>query len=334
MRIFKSIESFHPASSLYLTLGYFDGVHLGHQKILTRLVSEAKKAGAKSAVFTFQEHPQRVLNPESDKFLLMSNEQKLCFFEKIGIDVCFLVPFTLEFSRQEAPFFIEEILLKRLRASKIFLGYNAHFGRQRKGNVALMRQLSPQLGFQFEEIPSVIVEGQPVSSSRVRELLKAGKMEEVERCLGRPFSVLGEVVKGDGRGAALGYPTANFTIASELLPPESVYPVTSKTMRVLNTGDSGEEFHAVFSAELYEGVLNYGRRPTFKGSSGKAELEVFLMNFKGDLYGETLEISFFPKIRGEKSFENAEALRAQIQNDVQLAERYFQSKSLKRNGKS
>ncbi len=255
----------------------------------------------------------------------MSNEQKLCFFEKMGIDYCFLIPFTLDFSKQEAAFFVEKILLKRLGVGKVFLGYNAHFGRERKGNVELTRCLAPRLSFQFEEISSMIVGGQAVSSSRVRELLKTGKMEEVEKCLGRPFSVLGEVIKGDGRGAGLGYPTANLKIASELLPPEGVYPVTVRMIQFPKEAFGGE-FHAVFSEKTYQGVLNYGCRPTFEHAGLNLQLEIFLMDFKENLYGKTLEVSFFPKIRAEKKFESAESLKEQIKEDVRSAERYFQSR--------
>lgn len=310
MQLFSSIEKFpqKPGQPLVLALGFFDGLHLGHQKILKR-VKESARSKALSAVFTFENHPQTVLNPSAPApVMITSPEQKRALLEKAGIDICFSVPFTEAFSKMDAEVFVKDILMKRLKVKKICLGYNAHFGQGRKGNPELMRQLAPKFGFEFEEIGPVNVKGEPVSSSRIRKLIQSGDMALAAECLGRPYAVLGQVVKGDGRGAQIGFPTANLETQASLLPPEGVYPVQVR--------EEGKKTQ-------YQGVLNYGRRPTFKKGEVKPVLEVFLLDYRGDLYGAALEVRFHPRIREERTFSGVDELRAQIAKDVESARRYF-----------
>lgn len=288
---------------LVLALGFFDGVHLGHQKILSHVVESAARRNARPAVFTFQEHPQKVLRPDLPApFLITTPEQRLSLLEKNGIEVCFFISFTEKFSQHSAEAFVQEILIKRLHVKKLCLGYNAHFGKDREGNASFMKTLAPELGIEFEEIGPVNVEGETVSSSRIRKLISEGRLKEAEKCLGRPFSILGKVVKGDGRGAQLGFPTANLESRNQLLPPEGVYPV-----------------EVVMGPSIYKGVLNYGKRPTFKSKTPEPVLEVHLLDFNENLYGKVLEVYFHPRLRGEQSFTGAEALKAQILKDIQAA---------------
>lgn len=310
MQLFNSIEAFPHKSGqeLILALGFFDGLHLGHQKILKR-VKESAGSEKGSAVFTFENHPQTILNPAAaPPAMITSPEQKRALLEKAGIGICFSVPFTEAFSKMDAEVFVKDVLLKQLQVKKICLGYNAHFGQGRKGNPEFMRELAPKLGFEFEEIGPVNVNGEPVSSSRIRKLIQAGDMALAAECLGRPYAILGRVVKGDGRGSQIGFPTANLETQASLLPPEGVYPVQVR--------EQGKDV-------LHPGVLNYGRRPTFKKGEVQPVLEVFLLDYRGDLYGTALEVHFHPRIREERVFNGVDALKAQIAKDVEASRRYF-----------
>ncbi len=293
---------------LVLALGNFDGVHLGHQKILKRVVESAKILNGVPAAFTFSNHPQSVLRPDlGSPAQIYSLEQKLFLLKQIGIEICFLISFSKEFAATEAEDFVSRVLIEKLRMKKMCLGYNAHFGHERKGNPALMQTLAAKLGFEFEEIGPVTVLEQAVSSSRVRALLQEAKLEEVKACLGRSYSVFGKVVKGDGRGKTLGFPTANLETGFECLLPAGVYPVEAV-------------------GQPLKGVLNYGQRPTF-GGSGQKLMEAHFFEDPGDLYGKNIEIVFHPKLRPENHFRDAEALKNQMALDVQMARHFFEKSS-------
>lgn len=310
MQIFTKVESFSPDAKapLILGLGNFDGVHLGHRKLLGRVLEEARVRKGRAAVFTFQKHPQEVLHPENRPLLLTSPDHKLQIFEELGIEACFFIPFTPEFSRIEPEAFVRDLLKKKLGVEKVFLGTSARFGRDRRGDSGLMAHLAGECGFEFEEIPPVEAEGGVVSSSRIRQLILKGKLEEAGACLGRPFSILTQVIRGEGRGKSIGYPTANLERDSFALPPQGVYPA-----RVRINGD------------CLPAVLNYGCRPTFKSGEKTPVLEVFILDFTGDLYGKTLEVTFFPRLREERVFEGPEALKKQISQDVDASRRYLGS---------
>ncbi|MBI3307703.1 MAG: riboflavin biosynthesis protein RibF [Candidatus Omnitrophica bacterium] len=323
----------NPRKPLVIGLGNFDGVHLGHQALLKRVVQRAKKIRGRAAVFTFREHPQSILHPQKPLELLSAPEQKLSFFKAFGIELCFWKSFSRKFSALEAEDFVKKIILQKLGAREICLGTNARFGHNRKGNVALMRILSKRWGFRFEEIRSVKRERDFVSSSRIRELIKEGDLQAAGRCLGRPFSIFGKVIRGNGRGEKLGFPTANLHTSGRALPPHGVYPVSLRVIHAIQKQNSKkgiQKFRTAHSKKWLQGVLNYGHRPTFRGCPSKPVAEVFIMNFKGDLYGETLEVVFHPRLREEKAFLNKEMLKRQIQRDVQRAREYFQRNTLQR----
>ena len=299
---------------LILTFGNFDGIHLGHQRLLEAVMDRAHKTGGLAAAFTFREHPQSVLQPNRPPELLMSPEQKIFLFEKMGLDTCLVIPFTIEFSRQAAPQFVEQILVGTLKAKEIFLGSSARFGEGRKGDAALMKSLSSPLGFRFEEVPPVIVGGETVSSSKIRQFVKAADFEKARQGLGHDYSLFCRVVRGAGRGKALGYPTANLEIGKTLFPPQGVYAVSVCIMK--------KKGNSLAEDGRFRGVLNYGTRPTFGGESA-AVAEVHLLGFQGELYGETLDIAFQCRIRPEKTFSGPEELRRQIQEDIQAAQAYW-----------
>jgi riboflavin kinase / FMN adenylyltransferase len=324
MQIFAGTEAFKKTPRpIILTLGNFDGLHLGHQKILRHVVREAKRSGLTSSVFTFKDHPQQILHPQlPPPELMISPEHKLFLFQQLGIEACFFVPFTVEFSKTEPEGFVQEVLLKQIGMKKMCLGYNARFGHDRKGSPALMKELSKKLGFEFEEIGPVQVAGEPVSSSRIRKLLAAGELNEAAACLGRSYSILGKVVKGDSRGKELGFPTANIELPSDLLLPRGVYPVFVREVSI--EFKNAQEYKASIVGDIKEGVLNYGVKPTF-GAKNKPGLEIFLFGHTGDLYGSTLEVFFGPSLRPEKRFESPEALQAQMERDVSASKAYFAS---------
>lgn len=322
MQIVRDPFQYQPKTikPLVLTLGNFDGVHLGHQKILKRVVESAKILNWIPAAFTFSNHPQSVLRPDLAPFTqIYSLEQKLFLLKQIGIEICFLISFTKEFAALEAEDFVPHILIEKLRMKKMCLGYNAHFGHERKGNPVLMKTLTGRLDFEFEEIGPVAVLEQVVSSSRVRTLLKDANLEEVKACLGRPYSVFGKVVSGDGRGKALGFPTANLDTGFECLLPAGVYPVEAVEWTF---GPSADYMNAKTTGWHLKGVLNYGQRPTF-GGKGPKLMEAHFLDYKGDLYGKNLEIIFHPKLRPEKHFQDSDGLKEQMGRDVQMARQFF-----------
>ena len=329
MRLYTTLEAFRPDSSspLFLALGNFDGLHLGHQNILKRAVQEAVLCQGKAAVLTFQEHPQQILQSRSAApRLLTSPLHKLGLLRESKIDLCFFLSFTTEFSRLEPEAFINQILVKQLHVHKVYMGFNAHFGHRRRGDVNLMRLAAGRLAFDFEEVPPVKIQNEYVSSSKIRELVSLGRLEEVKTLLGRPFSIWGKVVRGNGRGALLGYPTANLKAEEYVLPPHGVYPVQARLVSLClrPEAERGETVESGAVGPWYCGVLNYGFRPTFKGQeASESQIEVHLLNFQGDLYGKDVEVVFYPRLRGEKRFETAEDLKAQIAADISAAKQYF-----------
>lgn len=327
MRVWTRLENYQKDSArpLILALGNFDGLHSGHQEILQRVRDRARLRNGIPAVLTFFEHPQRVLHHSSRLSLLTSPQHRLLLFHEKRIEICFLVSFTIPFSKTTPETFVEEWLVQRLGVGEVHLGYNAHFGFDRKGDARLMRELAARLGFEFHESSPVKIEGEFISSSLIRRLIQEGELGQAKRFLGRPFSILASVVRGSGRGKELGFPTANLKPHSEILPPRGVYPVEVREacFHLRPTGRENEFEHQWEQVgEWRQGILNYGVRPTFEGT-GEAVPEVFLFDFTGNLYGKTVEVIFHPRLREEEAFRNARELTQAIEKDVADAGRYF-----------
>lgn len=328
MKVWTKIDRYQPDPErpLILALGNFDGLHQGHRKILQGVLASAKRRKGMAGILTFYEHPQRVLHGSQEPALLTSPQHRLLLLQEAGIEVCFLLHFTLELSRVAPDVFVKEWLLGRLGAKELHLGYNAHFGFGRRGDGALMRQLSKEHGFDFSEAEPVAVEGAFVSSSLIRKTIQEGDLERARLFLGRPFSLFASVVKGKGRGKKLGFPTANLRPHSEILPPQGVYPVEVRIHSFhLRPVQEEEEYRYEVEppGEWRPGILNYGVRPTFDDSEGERVPEVFLFDFEGDLYGKTVEVLFHPRLREEKRFQSREELAEAIEEDVNRAEAYF-----------
>ncbi len=329
MLVHREIESFSPgdARPLFLALGNFDGVHLGHQDILKRAVEDARRHNGTAAVFTFPEHPQKILHTGQGPLLLSSIEQKLFLLKNAGIEICFLQSFTEAFSRLEAEEFVGKILCGKLKIRKVYMGYNARFGHGRKGDGDLMQELARQFNFEFERASPVEIGGNPVSSSRIRWLVEAGEFEKAAECLGRPWSFFAKVIPGQGRGAGLGYPTANFDMAGRVLPPLGVYPMA---LRVLDIQEKKQG--NAFSLEVkpkggwMKAAANCGYRPTFHPEAQKIVLEAFILDQPGiEVYGSTLEVLFYQRLRAEKSFSSKEELQNQISCDIEAVTDRFKT---------
>jgi riboflavin kinase/FMN adenylyltransferase len=301
-----------PLERIAVTLGSFDGVHLGHRRLLARLVAMARRLGARSAVLTFDPHPRAVLTPGQEPPLLTTPPERELLLEEAGIDLIVRLRFDSDLAATSAEDFIVKRVLPLGDVVGFVVGYDFHFGKGRSGNAALLRALGERHGFVVEEMGEQSVGASPVKSTRIREAVAAGELDRAASFLGRPYSLRGRVVHGAGRGRALGYRTANIAIdePAKLLPPEGVYAV-----RVRGVAEGGEAFEE-------GGVANLGVRPTFGG--GPRVFEVHVFGGARDLYGDELTVDFIERLREERKFESAEALAAQIGQDVARARAVLQ----------
>ena len=286
-----------------LTIGNFDGVHLGHQALIRQVVREARETGLRGDLLTFHPHPQSVLRADPPP-MLTTLPLRLRLFEELGLDAAHIVPFTREFALKSARSFVVEDLLTRFRVRKLIIGYDFHFGRNREGSAELLRQLSSEHGFAFEVFPAVSLGGEKVSSSRIRAALAEADFAAAERLLGRPYSVLETVVHGEQRGRQIGFPTLNLVPGERLPLPYGVYAA-----RVTVQGRS------------HDGVSNYGLRPTVGGR--EPVLETYVFGFDAQVYGELAEVFPLRLLRAERKFPSLAALQAQIAADRDAAQAFL-----------
>ncbi len=294
----------------FVAIGVFDGVHLGHQAILREMVAQARAGGAVTTVITFDPHPDAVLRPSGAPPLLTTPAERERLIRALGVDEIAVLPFTPDLARLPARSFVDDLLWRRFRPSRVFVGYNFTFGHRGAGNPQLLAERGHRLGFDVQVFPPVKVAGEVVSSTLIRRYLARGEVERAARALGRPHRLPGRVVRGEGRGRALGFPTANLEVPAGLCRPgRGVYLV-----RVEGAGGGPGPL---------PGLANLGRRPTFRRADEAAPdtLEVYLMDFSGDLYGRELTVEFLARLRGELVFPSAEALARQIAADVAEARR-------------
>jgi riboflavin kinase/FMN adenylyltransferase len=291
---------------LFLAIGVFDGVHLGHQAVIGRALSAARRDGGTAVVVTFDPHPVRVLRPEQAPRLLTSTAHKLRLIRDLGITRQLVIHFDREFAATEPEDFIRALAAAAHPLREICVGFEWSFGKGRAGNLALLERLGAQLGFAEVGVPAVTVDGEIVSSTLIRGVIENGDLSRAARLLGRPFTLLGTVVAGDRLGRTIGFPTANLSAHNEQYPPNGVYAVE------VQRGD-----------EKLRGVVNIGVRPTIANASGERVLEVHLFDFAADIYGEDLEVTFRQFLRPEQKFAGLDALKAQIARDVQAARAVF-----------
>ncbi|MDB2521354.1 bifunctional riboflavin kinase/FAD synthetase [Flavobacteriaceae bacterium] len=281
-----------------LTIGTFDGVHFGHQKILQNLVVEAKKENLCAIVLTFFPHPRMVLQKETQLKMIDTLEEKTKLLEQLGVEVLIVQPFTMEFSRMTAIEYTRDILVNGIGISKLIIGYDHRFGRNREATVEDLKQFGMDYNFTVEEIPAQDIESIAVSSTKVRNAIDSGEIKKANQYLGRPFSLNGTIVEGDKIGREMGYPTANLEIEEDykLKPQNGVYLVQTSLVD-----------------KKYFGMMNVGKRPTVSGK--KTRIETYFFDFKGDLYGKKLRIELLEKIRDEQKFDSLDALRNQLNSD-------------------
>lgn len=294
-----------PAGKKVLTVGVFDGVHRGHRLILQKVVKEAKKRRMLSAVVTFASHPSYFFNPRQKISSLTSLEHKLLYMETEGIDLCYVFDFNKSFSNIGPEAFVENILFKKLRMVSFYVGEDFVFGRGSKGDKKLLLGFSKKFHFKAHIVKHLKLKNRIVSSTLIRDLIKKGQIDLARIFLGRPVSILGEVVKGEGRGKILGFPTANIRPHHEVLAPDGIYATL-----------------AICAGHLYKSVTYIGRKPTFRKKSKKRNIEVFLLGFKKNIYFKKIEVRFIKKIRDDKRFPSLNALVAQMRKDVSNAKKF------------
>lgn len=299
MKIYHGLDDFVRLNFAVVTSGTFDGVHVGHQKILSRLHEVAERNNGETVVITFWPHPRLVLHPEDTTLKLLNTfEEKADLLKDQGIHHLVRIPFTKEFSHHSSEDFIKDILVNTIGTKKLVIGYDHRFGHNREGSFEQLKLNGPQYGFEVEEIPMQDVDHVGVSSTKIRHAIENGDMETATHFLGRPYSITGRVVMGDKLGRILGFPTANIEIDTKykLIPTDGIYAVTAS------------HEHA-----LFKGMMYIGNRPTVNGT--KRNIEVNIFDFDKDIYGDSLTINFHKLIRGDNKFQDLEELKKQLKAD-------------------
>jgi len=300
MKIIHAAQDLKPGSrKVCLAIGFFDGVHLGHQQIIRQTITDARRHNAVALALTFDRHPNAVVAPAHVPPLIYSLPQKLRAIEALGPDALLLIHFDKKFSRQTGEGFIRRLARDLGRVQSLCVGMDFVFGHQRSGNVALLRKLGAETGFTVHGLAAVSLDGRIVSSTRIRAAVRAGDLDAASQMLGRPYAISGRVVKGDGVGRRLGFPTANLDVTGLVLPPNGVYAGLTRVR-----------------GKTYQVALNIGFRPTVAFKARTLRAEAHLLDFDGNLYGRELTVEIGGKLRDEKKFASAVELRQQISRDL------------------
>ena len=307
MEVVHGLEKFPSLSNhSIVAIGNFDGIHLGHHKILECLDKTAREYGLFSLVLTFFPHPGKILGKNKLK-MIQTLDQKIREIRKFDIQALLIIPFDEQFASLSGQDFIQKIVLNTLRAKAIIVGKNFYFGKNREGDIPLLHRLSSKLEFRVCSIPAVIQNGETVSSSLIRNLLQEGKVEKANRLLGRSYEIEGEVVKGQSRGKALGFPTANIETENEIIP-QGVFITKTR-----------------IGSKILPSMTNVGKQPTFVQKD--LHIESFIIDFDRNLYGEHIGINFLKKIRNQVKFSTPDELARQLEDDLQTTKAYFQTKT-------
>ncbi|HUC97765.1 MAG TPA: bifunctional riboflavin kinase/FAD synthetase [Candidatus Polarisedimenticolaceae bacterium] len=310
MEVFRDIENFpRPELKTVVTMGNFDGIHLGHQALVGNSVAEAKQGRTKSVVFTFEPHPLKLLAPERAPQMILSHQDKMDMLQTLGVDAVIVQTFDRRFASIGAEDFVRRYLLERLNLSKIWLGRDLRFGRARQGDAEDLIRWGIELGFRVGIVEPILVQGKRISSSRIRQLIQQGRLDEAQPMLGRYHFVSGRVVSGHHRGRNMGFPTANLAAITELLPQDGIYAT------ILELQD-----------QRWLSVSSVGYNPTF--GEGSRSIEAYILDFAGDIYGEAVKLNFVQRIREERMFAQIEDLVTQMHEDVQAARAIFDQLNL------
>jgi len=289
---------------IYLAIGVFDGLHLGHRSVLLRALADARAGGGSAVAVTFDPHPAKILRPASAPRLLTASAHKVLLIKALGIQAILVIPFTARFAATAPADFVLGLHAACHPLREICVGHEWSFGRGRAGNLEMLRQMGDRLGFDEVGVPAVQVDGEIVSSTTIRAAVETGDLARAARLLGRDYSILGTVIRGDQLGRTLGFPTANLSAHNEQFPPNGVYAVT-----------------ALWRDRPLKGVVNLGVRPTIGSATGERLLELHLLDFDQKIYGEYVEVTFRLCLRPEQKFSTLDALKAQIARDVAEARR-------------
>lgn len=302
LKVIHSIFDFTPTQKTIVTIGTFDGVHIGHQKIIKELVDEAKKTNKKAVLLTFFPHPRMVLQKDLSIKLINTIDERAQYLEKLGLDYLIIHPFSKEFSRLTALDFVRDVLVNQLNTSKLIIGYDHHFGKNREGNIEQLTEYSHLYDFTVEEIPAQDIDEVSVSSTKIRKALANGQLKTANNYLGYNFSLTGKVVNGKQLGGQIGFPTANINVLEtyKLIPKTGVYIVQS-----------------IIDTSIIFGVMNIGNRPTVNGDH--QTIEVHFFNFNANLYNQTLTIELLYFLRDEQKFNSVNDLVIQLKKDEETA---------------
>jgi riboflavin kinase/FMN adenylyltransferase len=299
MQIEDELAQFTPAAGTLLTIGVFDGVHLGHKSLISNVVQLANRQKLLSCVITFRQHPRDLLAPKNKLLYLCSVEERIRLLKNEGVDIVVALSFNRDLARLTAREFVT-LLQKHLKMRGLVIGPDFSLGKNREGNAEMLTKLGTEMGFSVTVISPKIIEGEVASSTVIRKALAAGDMEKVTRLLGRPFSLQGKVTRGAHRGSELGFPTVNLSIDDKMaLPPDGVYAT-----------------RAYIGGQEYQAMTNIGKNPTF-GENNNRTIESFILNYNQDVYGKEVKIAIIQRLREEKSFSSVEDLKKQIAEDVQ-----------------
>ncbi|MDP2337644.1 MAG: bifunctional riboflavin kinase/FAD synthetase [Bacteroidota bacterium] len=309
MKIHRDLKNFK-AKNPVLTIGTFDGVHLGHRKIIARLHDLAKLRNGESVIFTFDPHPRKIVAPlESSLRLLTTMEEKIELFEQSGIDHLIIYPFTPEFSQLPYEEFVENILVGQIHTQSLVVGYDHKFGKNRKGDFEFLKSCADRLGFQIEKLDVLLMNESHISSTKIRDAIQHGDFETANTFLGYPFTLHGTVIEGQKLGRKIQFPTANVAASDpdKIIPGYGVYAVQVNIHQ-----------------KTYKGMLNIGSRPTVNNNADHRSIEVHIFDFNADIYGEHIELIFFKKLREEQNFGSIEALKDQLAKDKTDTIAWFQ----------
>ncbi|MFD0794772.1 bifunctional riboflavin kinase/FAD synthetase [Mucilaginibacter litoreus] len=299
MKIYHHIDEFKPIKNAVVTIGTFDGVHIGHRKIIAHIKDLATKINGETVILTFFPHPRMILQPEDESLKLINTiNEKAELLERLGVDHLIITPFSRDFSNQTAEGYIRDVLVKNIGTRTIVIGYDHRFGKDRQGGLQDLLRLSPQYGFDVVEIPEQDINDVAISSTRIRNALLMNEINIANECLGYPFFITGKVIRGDQLGRELGYPTANLVIEEsyKLIPADGIFAVRVKV-----------------EGKQYTGMAYIGHRPTVNGMTRNIEVNIF--DFSADIYNQTLRMEFLHFIRGDIKFASLEELVAQLGKD-------------------
>ncbi|MES2590283.1 MAG: bifunctional riboflavin kinase/FAD synthetase [Bacteroidota bacterium] len=299
MKVYTNIDDFKDIKNSIVTTGTFDGVHLGHQKIISRLKEAAKEENGETVLLTFYPHPRMVLFPEDNELkLLNTQEEKIELLRKYGVDHLIIYPFSKEFSRLTSVEFVRNILVNKIKTKRLVIGYNHHFGRNREGSFEHLKEYGPLYGFDVEEIPAKDIEHIEISSTKIRKALQTGDVKTAATFLGHFYSLSGKVVEGLKLGRTIGYPTANIVVEDmyKLIPADGIYAVQVQHKN-----------------SRYAGMLSIGNNPTVEGKGHSIEVNIF--DFNKDIYNEIITIYFIERLRDELKFNNLDELKVQLAKD-------------------